>query len=214
MKKAAILSLIIIGLREIQFVDSWKIVKIGFTSNPNLLKIPYRERHVSRSMLKRPITLNNWNQLAKPSNGYERRNMRLEKKRLLTEPCFSPGQHTFMAVYSRRVLPCFRTSDLKENHSVFQTDTKQLLNLAGIILHPTSVSSMSSADRPFLGSDSEQTREREQTIRDFWRNRSNEIRGVASFSSGQTSDPIPEEPRPGERDGQLLSQLKREDQVA
>ena len=41
-----------------------------------------------------------------------------------------------------------------------------------------------------------------------------EIRGVASFSSGQTSDPIPEEPRPGERDGQLLSKLKREDQVA
>ena len=32
---------------------------------------------------------------------------------------------------------------------------------------------MSSADRPFLGSDSEQTREREQTIRDLWRNRSN-----------------------------------------
>ena len=91
-----------------------------------------------------------------------------------------------MAVYSRRVLPCFRSTDLEENHSPFQTDTKvyksidfslfdhlfqQLLNLAGIILHPTLVSSMSDAGRPFLGQDSAQTRE-PQTTRDFWRNRS------------------------------------------
>ena len=34
-----------------------------------------------------------------------------------------------------------------------------------------------------------------------------EIPGVASFSSGQTSDPIPEESRPGGRDGQLRSQV-------
>lgn len=213
MKKVAFLSLLIVGLRETQFANSWKIVKIGVTSNPNLPKNPCQEGHIYRSMLKRPITLKHWNSLAKPSHGFEQRTIKLEKKRLLTEPCFSPGQHIFMAVYSRRVLPCFRNTDLEENHSPFQTDTKQLLNLAGIILHPTLVSSMSDAERPFLGQDSAQPRE-PQTSRDFWRSRSKEILGAASFSSGPTSDPDPGEPKPGGKDGQLLLQLKREDQAA